>query len=388
MIYLDNAATSHFKPKAVLKTVLAELKNSSNSGRSGHTLAISNALKNEICRKFLLDKLGASDGYQLIFTKNCTEALNLAIFGSLEKGDHVIATTNDHNSILRPLFSLKKSGVIKLSIALPKLNTAVRWQDITPLLEPTTKLITLNLVSNVTGAVCDVEEISKQLVFHFPNPSKRPILLVDGAQGVPIIPIDMKKMKLDMLAVPAHKGLHGIQGVGFLIYKNSIPLKPLVCGGTGTASESVYQPNEPPEAYESGTLFSAGIHGLYEGAKWSFENVERYSKSIKELSTDLISKLNNIGVKVYTSDARCGVITFNIEGFDSSVVSDLLSRDHNIASRSGLHCAPLVHKQLGTIMAGAVRCSLGADSTKKDTKALIVAIKKIKAKNDTALHLK
>ncbi|HKL93868.1 MAG TPA: aminotransferase class V-fold PLP-dependent enzyme [Clostridia bacterium] len=375
MIYLDNAATSHFKPKTVLDAVMSEIKNSSNSGRSGHKLAVSNGLKNEQCRRFLLEKLGAAEGYQLIFTKNCTEALNLAILGLLNNGDHAITSTNEHNSVLRPLFTLKHDGKIELDVAAPIFNSPLRWENVEPLIKPNTRLITLNLVSNVTGAVCDVEEISKQLSTR--QPENRPYLLVDGAQGVPIIPIDMQKMNLDMLAMPAHKGLHGVQGLGFLIFKNTVPLRPLLYGGTGTASESVYQPIEPPEAFEAGTIFSAGIHGLYEGAKWSFENVATYGKSMKFLCEELVESLVAHNVTVYTADSRCGVVTFNISGIDSSIVSDYLSSKFDIACRSGLHCAPLVHKQLKTIIGGAVRCSLGSDSKESDIRTLIKAVEEI-----------
>lgn len=377
MIYLDNAATSHFKPKSVVDAVISEIKNSSNSGRSGHKLAVSNGLKNEQCRRYLLENLGAESDYQLVFTKNCTEALNLAILGSLNHGDHAITSTIEHNSVLRPLFELKREGKIDLDVVALHYNSPLCWEDIAPRIKPTTRLITLNLVSNVTGAVCNVDEISNGL--QALNMETKPLLLLDGSQGVPIIPVNLQKSDIDMLALPAHKGLHGVQGVGFLIFKNTIPLRPLIYGGTGTASISVYQPTEPPEAYESGTQFSAGIHGLYEGAKWSFENVGNYSKSVKALCEKLLESLSLHNITIYTADTRCGVVSFNIPGVDSSSVADFLSSSHNIACRSGLHCAPLVHKQLKTIVGGAVRCSLGADTKESDIRALISAIEDILA---------
>jgi cysteine desulfurase/selenocysteine lyase len=381
IIYLDNAATSHFKPKAVIDAVTREIINSSNSGRSGHSLAVSNSLKIERCRHCLMDFFGAGCGYNLVFTKNCTEALNLAIFGLLERGDHAVATCYEHNSVLRPLFELKRRGLITLDIVTPKVGKAVTYPDIADKILPSTKLVVINLVSNVTGTVCGVEEISQKLSANFAE--KRPRILVDGAQGVPIIPVDMGAMNLDMLAAPAHKGLHGIQGLGFLIFKSQIALKPLLFGGTGTASDSMLQPPEAPEAFEAGTQFSAGIHALYEGAKWSFENVCRYSETVLELSQILLCGLKELTDKIYTSDPRCGVVSFNLDGIDSALLSDILSREYSIATRSGLHCAPLVHKQLGTCCGGALRCSLGADTTKSDIYAVLSALKEIKK-----LHLK
>lgn len=372
MIYLDNAATSHFKPKAVFDAVLSELKDSSNSGRSGHSLAVNNALKNENCRRYLLEKLGAERGYNLVFTKNCTEALNLAIFGILNCGDSAIASCYEHNSVLRPLFELTKHGV-NVEIINADIGCPVSFSDLSSCITNKTKLIVLNLVSNVTGTICDVQSISQKLS----NCDCRPYLLIDGAQGVPIVDIDMTKMKIDMLAMPAHKGLHGTQGLGFLIFKRDIKLKPLLFGGTGTASDSVFQPEDAPEAFEAGTQFSAGIHALYEGAKWSFENVAKYREHIKSLATIVIAELKKLGAKVYSRDPRAGVVSFNLENFDSSVVADLLSKNYNIAVRSGLHCAPLVHEQLGTICGGAVRCSIGVDTTANEIAVFLKAVSEI-----------
>ena len=371
MIYFDNAATTRFKPRAAINALLKEVKRSSNSCRSGHDDAVRCALKNEECRRYLLKAFGAEDDYYLIFTKNCTEALNLAIFGYLNGKEDatVITSAIEHNSVLRPLFKLKKDGKIKLRVINPVDNGAVSVKHIANAADGA-ELVALNLMSNVTGAINDVAEIAKYL------DKKKTIFLVDGAQGIPLYDINMKEMKIDMLPMPGHKGLHGVQGTGFLIFRRDLELAPLLYGGTGTSSDSVYQPHAAPEAYEAGTVFSAGFHALYEGAKWSFDNKAQNRARIAALTKLFLYNLGYLGAKCYAKNPHGGIVSFSFEGIDPSDLADILNRNYGIAVRSGLHCAPLIHNHMGTLESGLVRVSFGVDNTEKEVAILTEALEK------------
>lgn len=369
MIYLDNAATSRFKPKSVFDILNYDIINSANSGRSGHTAAMDAEMRIENCRNYLLNKLGADDDYDLVFTKNCTEALNMAIFGYIKGGEKVVTSYNEHNSVLRPLFELERQGKISLLVLRPESNGKV---DVNILAEKAkdADFIVLGGACNVTGSTLDaatVGKIAKQ---------NNSIFLLDGAQSVPILPLHLKNDSIDMLACPAHKGLHGIQGCGFLAVRKGIGLKPMLYGGTGTYSSSVYPPIEFPDSYEAGTLFSGGISALHQGAKWSYDNLEKTRKNFDRLSSTLIYNLKSINAAVYTNETTCGVISFNIGDTDSTFIAQQLN-DYNIAVRAGIHCAPLVHEFLGTSNQGAVRVSLGCDTTDKEISYFSSVIERI-----------
>lgn len=367
MIYLDNAATSHFKPESVFNALYYDLTHSANSGRSAHRYATDCALKIERTREYLLEKLGADDNYGIVFTKNCTEALNLAIFGFLKDGAKVVTTANEHNSVLRPLFTLAKDGKIDLTLVKQSADGRISADEIANKAQDA-DLLVVGHASNVTGAIVDLQKLGAKLA------SSRVKILVDGAQSVPIVDISMKNNGIDMLACPGHKGLHGIQGTGFLIFKKDIELKPLMYGGTGIYSESVYQSNIIPEDYEAGTVFSGGISALYEGAKWSFEHLDYLKQNVKHLANECKNALVSLGAEVYVVDADAGIVSFNLPDIQSADVANSLS-EKDIAVRSGLHCAPLVHEFLGTTGTGAVRVSFGADNDETDLRILISAIK-------------
>lgn len=376
MIYFDNAATSRFKPKKAIKALVYDTVHSANSGRSGHDDAIYAMVNNEKTRRLLLKIYGAESGYNVVFTKNCTEAINLAVFGCLDPSKKIVTTVNDHNAMLRPLFNLKSKGA-SLSVVNPSDNLSINPKHVLRL-SYDADFIGMNLASNVTGAVSDVEEVGKKK-------SDKTILLVDGAQGSPFYQIDMTKYNIDMLAMPAHKSLHGIQGVGFLIFKDTLKLSPLVYGGTGTSSDSVYQPLYAPEGFEAGTQFSAGIHALYEGAKWSMENLERSRKNVLKLSQKLMYALGSLGLINYSVNPQLGIFSFKDSDIPPTVMADELNT-LGFATRSGLHCAPLIHNYLGTLESGLVRVSIGADNTEKEINALISALEKIMIKKKEILN--
>ncbi|MDE6303135.1 MAG: aminotransferase class V-fold PLP-dependent enzyme, partial [Clostridia bacterium] len=251
MLYLDNAATSRFKPQAVIDCINYDLRHSANSGRSGHDDCINAGLKIENCRRYIKEQLGADDNYELIFTKNCTEALNLAIFGSIQGGESVFTTTNEHNSVLRPLFELERRGVIKLTV-LDTRGKAVNTDELR-LRAAGSDVLVLGGACNVTGATLDLQEVGRIAE----EIGAR--LIVDGAQSVPMLHTDISASHIDMLACAGHKGLHGVQGTGFLIVNKNTPLRPMLYGGTGTYSLSLTQPQQMPDGYEAGTLFAGGI---------------------------------------------------------------------------------------------------------------------------------
>lgn len=371
MLYLDNAATSRFKPQGVTDAINYDLTHSANSGRSGHSDAVNAGIRIENCRYYLKSALGASEGYDVIFTKNCTEALNLAILGYLKGGERVVTTSNEHNSVLRPLFELESRGKIDLNV----IDTKGKKLDLAMLAKeaPSADVIVLGGACNVTGATVDLKEAGRIAK------SNGAILIVDGAQSVPLIETNMSEYGIDMLACPGHKGLHGVQGTGFLIFRSDLKLRPLLYGGTGTFSSNVYQPTQSPESYEAGTLFAGGISALYEGAKWSFNNADASRKNISNLTDYLLYNLKSANCKLYTSENVTGVVAFNIGDADSSYVAEQLD-EYGIAVRSGLHCAPLVHRGLGTLDQGAVRVSLGVETTVKDVIYFSKIIEKIRRK--------
>ncbi len=372
MLYLDNAATSRFKPQSVIDCINYDLRHSANSGRGGHDDAISAGIKIENCRRYLKDMLNADDGYETVFTKNCTEALNLAIFGAINDGDTVVSTSNEHNSVLRPLYELQRRGRITLRI----LDTHGKKADMGELRKISSRanVLVLGGACNVTGATLDIEEAGKIAK------DNGALFILDGAQSVPVLPTDIKNFGIDMLACPAHKGLHGVQGTGFLIVDRSIELRPLLYGGTGTFSSSVFQPPQYPDGLEAGTLFAGGIAALHQGAKWSFEHLASTKKNLTQLTQSLLYNLKTMGCTLYSEETATGVVAFNVKDTDSTYIAEMLN-EYGIAVRSGLHCAPLVHKSLGTENQGAVRASIGVETTAKDilyfTKCLDKIIKSL-----------
>lgn len=355
MIYLDNAATSRFKPKCMFDAMFCQLGDSANPGRGGHNDSLDCAIKINDTRATLKALVGADDDYHLVFTSGCTEALNLAIFGYLADniGGNVVTTVFEHNSVLRPLNNLLSRKVIdEIRYVSPSdPSQCVTAEDIAKLTDKDTRLIVVNHVSNVTGATADAErigELAKSLNVPF---------LVDSAQSLGHKRIDVKNCNISMLAAAGHKGLHGSQGTGFLVFRKDMRIRPIRFGGTGTFSDSLIQPEDAPEGLESGTMNTAGIIGLGASAKWTYDNFEKINSHINYLASQALYGLSKIDkIKVYTKTLS-GVISFNVKDVDSSEVADFLN-DNEIAVRNGLHCAPLAHRFLGTEKQGTVRMSI------------------------------
>lgn len=357
MIYLDNAATTRFKPWAVKRAVMKELNNSANPGRSSHDTGIRAGLLVESCREEIAKRIFDGD---VIFTKNCTEALNLGIFGISPK-KQVITSLYEHNSVLRPLKFLADRGDIELKIIDHSDESALIRALKTP-----TSLVVLSAMSNVTGKAFDIGGLSK--IIKTNSDAK---ILVDMAQGAGHLKPDLKYV--DMCAFSGHKSLHGVQGTGFLAIKKGLSLQPRIFGGTGTSSLSIKHPNTIPDGMEAGTVNTPGIVALREGIRWTYKNFDEIKRRITETSDFIFEGLKNINkVKIY--GCNNGIILFNIDGIAPDKTADYLNMKHKIAVRAGLQCAPLVHKKLGTAPYGAVRISVGYKNDLRQAEKTITAI--------------
>ena len=369
MVYFDNAATSFVKPQYVKNVVMSAMENyTANPGRSGHKYSFMVAEKIFNVRENIKKFFNCYD-FSVIFTKNCTEALNLAIFSTLKKGDHVITTCYEHNSVLRPLEKLKESGV---EVTVLNCNLADVHREVEQKLKLNTKLIITTFVSNVTGEVCNVKavgEICKRYNI---------LYLVDGAQASGHMEIDLTDINVDMLAFAGHKGLLALTGVGGLIVKDIQKISPILFGGTGTKSENLIQPNDSEEDFEAGTLSSISILSLGAGVEFLIKNFEKIIKKEQNLSKYLYNSLKKLNfIELYSKEDSQNVFSFNIKNVDSVMVSNILNERFSIAVRSGLHCAPLIHKKLNTIKSGAVRVSLDFNNTKLEIDYLIKALTEI-----------
>lgn len=371
MIYLDNAATGGFKPRAVSEAVESVLRFlSANPGRSGHRLSITGAKIIEECREVLSNTFNCSSE-RVIFTKNCTEALNVAIFGAVKKGDHVITTIYEHNSVLRPLFKLKETGMISLDIVAPSLDKNI-LQAIKAKICDKTRIIITTALSNVTGEELPIFEIGALAK------EKNITYIVDGAQAGGHIPISVNDSGISLLALAGHKGLYGIMGSGVLILADNVDIEPLLFGGTGSESFNLFQPSTYPEKLEAGTLNLPAISALYHGVRYITENITNFAENLYSMSKKLIDNLSIIkNVTCFSSPNRAGIVSFSLNNLPSSEVADILNSDYDIAVRGGLHCAPLIHKHLNTHGEGLVRVSFAVQNSSRETSYLLKAIAEI-----------
>lgn len=374
-IYFDNAATSSPKPPEVLERVSAALTEfNANPGRSGHSVALSAAREVLSTRERLASLMNAGEETNIAFAFNCTDALNLAIKGALRYGDHVITTQLEHNSVLRPINALAARGRISLSIVSPRADGFVDPEDIRASIRKNTRLIAVTHASNVTGAIQPVAAIGELA-------RREGILyLIDGAQAIGAMPVNVRALSCDLYAFPGHKSLLGPMGTGGLYIRPGVVLRTLREGGTGTDSESMLQPDERPERYESGTLNLPGIAGLGAGCAFVAKRVSAIMSHERELTGALYEGLSAIrGAEIYSpreEAARAGIVSFNLPGMTSSDVADRLGR-MGIAVRGGLHCAPGAHRFLGTLRRGAVRASVGYANTFEEVDAFLNAVNAI-----------
>ncbi len=372
MIYLDNAATTNYKPQSVIDSVTDSItKYPFNPNRSGNKQALELQQKLYDIRKKLSLLYNNDSENHVAFTSGCTMALNLAILGNAKKG-HIIITCTEHNSVLRPVMQLKRKGFVDVSVVCPNANGDISVDDIARYVRRDTYMLCVSHASNVTGKYQNLEKIGDYARRH------NIIFLADCAQSAGYLPLDMAKCNVDLVAIAGHKGLHGIQGAGALIFNNRSVPRPITFGGTGTESHLQYQPNTVPDCLESGTLPTPAIMAMSAGVNYWLDNWKENRDIIEKTQQIILDGLNKInGVKVYSQPNLSGVIAFNIHEKDSGEVADELSQKYDIAVRGGLQCAPLMHKWLGTTEQGIVRASVSCATTQEDCYALINAVELI-----------
>ena len=370
MIYFDNAATTLVKPECVIKANDYALKNlCANAGRGSHAASMKAASLVLKAREAVNDLVGADE---TVFTFNCTDALNTAIFGTARRG-HIITTMFEHNSVLRPLEELRRRGVINYTVVKPDVNGVINPADIEKAITRDTYMIIANHISNVSGVVAPVAAIGIIAKKH------GLIYLIDGAQSVGYDDTDMRRLGCDMLCFAPHKGLHGVQGIGCLCVRKNVNINPIRFGGTGTSSHSIEQPSEIPEGLESGTLPVNAIYSLISAINHykSLGIVEK--RNLAECGNFIRQELGKIQkVKLYGKyNLLPNIVCFNIDGLNASSVGDILNDQYEIAVRCGLHCAPLAHKYYGTLSTGAVRASLSYHNTPAEAQLFIKSVYEI-----------
>lgn len=373
MIYLDNSATTLIKPKQVLRKLdMAVTKCAANPGRSGHKLSIMAATEVEQTRQKLAEMFNLESESNVIFTANCSAALNLAILGSVKAGGHVVCTENEHNSVLRPLEHLRQIGKIEYTVAKQSSPGGIKREDIERSLQKNTYMVICNHISNVNGDTCDIENVGKLCK------EKNLLFLVDGAQSAGHEEIDMQKCNISFLSLAPHKGFYALQGLGVLLAREHDSLQPIAFGGTGTNSLELVQPLTLPERFEVGTIATPAIFALSGGIDFVRENFAQIHEHLDDLTTFLHYELSSFPLEIYTTTENSkGVFAFNIPGEHSNDVASLLNEKFGICVRGGYHCAAKKHEALGLLDQGAVRASLSFFTTFSDVQKLIFAIKSI-----------
>ncbi|MGE5372241.1 MAG: aminotransferase class V-fold PLP-dependent enzyme [Solirubrobacterales bacterium] len=375
-IYLDNAATSWPKPESVYQT--ADHFNrfmGANPGRGSNARALEASMTVFETREVLAKLFNIGDSDRIAFTFNVTEALNVALKGSLSPGDHLIITGMEHNAVARPAFALQQSGV-DLSIAPCSLDGSLDPETIRSLIKPNTRVVCMLHASNVIGTIYPIAEVGQI------TREAGVRLIVDAAQSAGCVPIDVEAMQIDILCFTGHKALFGLQGTGGLWLRPGIDVRPLKQGGTGSLSESLSQPDFLPDLLEAGTQNGPGLAALGAGVRFILKTgVEQIRAREEQLTALLMNGLKEIkSAKIYgpqDTGRRTAVVSFNLGDLDCGEVSLALDREFGIANRSGLHCAPLAHRTLGTIERGACRLSPGYFTTEPEIKQALKALRVI-----------
>ena len=375
-IYLDNAATTYPKPDQVYKAVEHALTGIGVApGRGGYRRGMEATRLVFKAREALAQLFGVADSSRIVFTHSATESLNLAVGGFLRPGDHVVTTTMEHNSLVRPLHRAARMGV-EITWVEGDRGGFVDSRSIGAAIRPNTRLVALSHCSNVSGAIQPIEEIGRL--------ARRAgaLLLVDAAQSAGSLSIDVGEMMIDLLAAPGHKGLYGVQGTGFLYVAEGVELVPLLVGGSGGHSDGLEPPEAMPERFESGTLNTPGIAGLKSGVEFILATGLRAIRSAENaLVAQLVAGLGEIpGVAIHgpaTAEQRGSVVSFTVAGHDPAEIGFRLDQDHDISVRVGLHCAYMAHQTIGTYPAGTVRVSPGYFNDAGEIEAFLTALRDI-----------
>lgn len=375
MIYMDNAATTLQKPREVKEAVMKAFDSMGNAGRGGTQAALDASRMIYETREKLADLFGAESVNRIAFTANSTESLNIALKGLFCPGDHVITTVLEHNSVLRPLYWCQEQGV-ELTILDCDEKGNISYEEMESAVKENTKAIVCTHASNLTGNMIDLEKVGKITEKH------QILFVVDASQTAGVYPINVQKLGIDVLCFTGHKGLLGPQGTGGLYVKTGVRIRPLLCGGSGVDTYNPHHPAEMPTALEAGTLNGHGIAGL--GAAISYlqqTGLDRICERELSLMRRFYEGISQIPeVKIYgdfSTDKRAAIVTFNLGDYDSSEVSDELNEEYGIATRPGAHCAPLMHKALGTVEQGAVRFSFSHYNTEEEVDTAIKAVREL-----------
>ena len=378
MIYLDNAATTRKKPQPVVDAVTAALCSLGNSARGAHAgaLAASRVIYDARCRAAAF--FGCTSPDRVIFTANATEALNIALFGLFQRGDHVISTDLEHNSVLRPLYRLEAEHGVSLSFVPADRRGCIDYADFERLIRPETRAIVCTHASNLTGNLLDLARIGQISKAH------GLYLIVDAAQTAGCFPIDMEALGIDVLCFTGHKGLMGPQGTGGLCLRAGVELRPWKVGGSGVQSYLPTQPAEYPTRLEAGTLNGHGLAGLSAALAYlqgiGLPAVREHEAALTRRFYEGVKDID--GVTVYgdfSAPERAAIVSLNLRGEDSGSVADALAEYYDIAVRPGAHCAPRMHRALGTEQTGAVRFSFSWYNTEAEIDAAIQAVKELAA---------
>jgi cysteine desulfurase family protein len=375
MIYFDNAATTLQKPPCVVQAVAEAMCSLGNAGRGAHEGTLSAARVIYDVRAALAQLFGAESPERIAFTANSTQALNMAIKGILNPGDHVITTALEHNSVLRPLYELEDRGV-ELTVIPADSRGNIRYADFEKEIRPNTKALVTTHGSNLTGNLLDIGRIGAVARKH------GLVYIVDASQTAGVFDIDVQKMGVDILCFTGHKGLLGPQGTGGLYVREGVEVKPLLSGGSGVQTYLRKHPPQMPTALEAGTLNGHGIAGLGAAVRYlqetgldtiraaEQERMMRFYEAVREIP----------GITVYgdfTDPNRCPIVALNVRDYDSGEVSDVLSEQYGIATRPGAHCAPRMHEALGTLQQGAVRFSFSHYNTKEEINIAVAALREL-----------
>ncbi|MBF0443822.1 MAG: aminotransferase class V-fold PLP-dependent enzyme [Oligoflexales bacterium] len=381
-IYFDNATTSWPKPKSMLRSMeIFEENIGVSPGRSSHSLSISSARVMHEARSSISELLGAENPCCVAFCMNATQALNMALSGLLKRGDHVIVSAMEHNSVMRPLRALEEKGV-ELDISKGENGGVPDDGNIASAIRPNTRAIVINHASNVTGAIAPVKKSGRLAREH------NLVCCVDAAQSLGFLDIDVREMNIDMLAFTGHKFLMGPTGTGGLYIRKGLEheVAPILVGGTGSNSEFETHPSFMPDKLEAGTPNILGISGLNDSVKYvrsiGLPNIREKLLKLREMFLGGLSGIENAVIYTSACDGSVPIVSFNIKGRDPSDVSHILDEKYGILSRPGLHCSPLAHKTIGTFPKGTVRFSFSYFNSTVEIKEALEALREISKNND------
>ncbi len=375
MIYMDNAATTIHKPEEVRAAVMAAFDTMGNAGRGASVPALDASRIIYGTREKLARLFHAGDPRRIVFTANSTESLNIALKGLFSGGNHVITTVLEHNSVLRPLYECRENGV-ELTILGCDGKGRISYEEMEAAIQADTKAVVCTHASNLTGNMIELERVGAMAKRH------GLLFVVDASQTAGVWPIDVEKMQIDVLCFTGHKSLLGPQGTGGMYVREGVHIRPLLSGGSGIDTYNEKHPAEMPTALEAGTLNGHGIAGLGAALSW----IEKTGMDrIRQRELSLMRRFYNgvfriPGVTVYgdlETEKRAPVVSLNILDYDSSEVSDELSTVYGIVTRPGAHCAPLMHRALGTVEQGAVRFSFSFFNTEEEVNLAIEAVREL-----------